>query len=221
MKDLDETLRQLVAEACTHPPKSVDRQRALQEMYRLVMQSGKLWREYTPYYADALQQMWEYCCQHLEEYDPTLSGVITWLDNYLKKQLRLFRDRQSRDYKRRAGVAQTEQGDLIDPVDRIPARSETEPVLDVWEKTVNWVKSDPDNVLQATCFRKRAEINAQTLFLMRFPSETSWQVIADRFHLTPAEAKDLPKFYNRRCLPLLRNFGISQGYLDEGESSHC
>ncbi|MBD1867728.1 sigma-70 family RNA polymerase sigma factor [Cyanobacteria bacterium FACHB-471] len=220
MKDLDETLRQLVAEACTHPPKSVDRQRALQEIYRLVMKSGKLWREYTPYYADALQQMWEYCCQHLEEYDPTLSGVITWLDNYLKKQLRLFRDRQSRDYKRRAGVEQTEQGDFLDPVDRLPARPELEPTLDVWEKTMNWVQTDPQGILQATCFRKRADINAQTLFLMRFPSETSWQVIADRFHLTPAEAKDLPKFYNRRCLPLLRNFGVSEGYLDEGESSH-
>ncbi|MBD2067328.1 sigma-70 family RNA polymerase sigma factor [Leptolyngbya sp. FACHB-671] len=220
MKDLDETLRQLVAEACTHPPKSVDRQRALQEIYRLVMKSGKLWREYTPYYADALQQMWEYCCQHLEEYDPTLSGVITWLDNYLKKQLRLFRDRQSRDYKRRAGVEQTEQGNFLDPVDRLPARPELEPTLDVWEKTMNWVQTDPQGILQATCFRKRADINAQTLFLMRFPSETSWQVIADRFHLTPAEAKDLPKFYNRRCLPLLRNFGVSEGYLDEGESSH-
>lgn len=220
MKDLDETLRQLVAEACTHPPKSVDRQRALQEIYRLVMKSGKLWREYTPYYADALQQMWEYCCQHLEEYDPTLSGVITWLDNYLKKQLRLFRDRQSRDYKRRAGIEQTEQGNFVDPVDRLPARPELEPTLDVWEKTMNWVQTDPQGILQATCFRKRADINAQTLFLMRFPSETSWQVIADRFHLTPAEAKDLPKFYNRRCLPLLRNFGISQGYLDEEESSH-
>ncbi|MBD2058095.1 sigma-70 family RNA polymerase sigma factor [Oculatella sp. FACHB-28] len=220
MKDLDETLRQLVAEACTHPPKSVDRQRALQEIYRLVMKSGKLWREYTPYYADALQQMWEYCCQHLEEYDPTLSGVITWLDNYLKKQLRLFRDRQSRDYKRRAGIEQTEQGNFVDPVDRLPARPELEPTLDVWEKTMNWVQTDPQGILQATCFRKRVDINAQTLFLMRFPSETSWQVIADRFHLTPAEAKDLPKFYNRRCLPLLRNFGISQGYLDEEESSH-
>jgi hypothetical protein len=220
MKDLDETLRQLVAEACTHPPKSVDRQRALQEIYRLVMKSGKLWREYTPYYADALQQMWEYCCQHLEEYDPALSGVITWLDNYLKKQLRLFRDRQSRDYKRRAGVEQTEQGNFLDPVDRLPARPELKPTLDLWEKTLNWVQTDPQGILQATCFRKRADINAQTLFLMRFPSETSWQVIADRFHLTPAEAKDLPKFYNRRCLPLLRNFGVSEGYLDEGESSH-
>jgi hypothetical protein len=216
MKDLDDTLRQLVAEACTHPPRTIERQQAIQAIYQLVMQSGKLWREYTPYYGDALQQMWEYCCQHLEEYDPSLSNVLTWLDNYLKKRLRYFRDRQSRDSKRRADVTQTEQGDFLDPVDQLPARPETEPVFDVWQKTMEWVQADPDGVLQATCFRKRAEINAQSLFLMRFPSETSWQVIADRFHLTPTEAKDLPKFYNRRCLPLLRNFGISQGYLDEG-----
>jgi hypothetical protein len=213
MTDLDETLRKLVAEACTYPPRSLKRQQTIERIYRLVMKSGRLWREYTPYYGDALQEMWVYCCQHLEEYDPSLSGVITWLDNYLKKQLRLFRDRQNRDQRRRANPIQTEQGDILDLTDSIPARPPIEPVFDLWEKVLEWVESDPDGVLRRTCFRKRPEINAQELFLMRFPPETSWQTIAECFHLNPAEVKDLPKFYNRRCLPLLRNFGISEGYL--------
>jgi len=32
-----------------------------------------------------------------------------------------------------------------------------------------------------------------------------------------AEAKDLPKFYSRRCKPLLEQFIIAQGYIDEND----
>lgn len=214
METLDARLSQVVAKAIAAPPGSVARQQALQELYRLVMQSNRLWREYTPYYADALQEMWEYCCQHLEEYDPTLSNVTTWLDHHLKRRLRRFRDQQSREQKRRVFAAQTEQGEK-DPIDLIPSRSTLDAAVELWQKIVAWVQHDPEGTLQSTCFRKRPEINAQTLFLMRFPAETPWQTIATHFNLTPAEAQDLPKFYHRRCLPLLRNFGVSNGYLEE------
>jgi len=85
----------------------------------------------------------------------------------------------------------------------------------MWEKTLEWVQSDPDETLRSTCFRKRADINAQVLFLMRFPTQTPWKDIAQRFELNAAESTDLPKFYNRRCLPLLRAFGADQGFLTE------
>jgi hypothetical protein len=80
------------------------------------------------------------------------------------------------------------------------------------------VQADPDGELQKTCFRNRPEINCQILFLKRFPAETPWSEIAAEFSLTPAEAKDLPKFYNRRCLPLVRKFGIAQGYIEETDT---
>ncbi len=212
-RSLHQTLQTLVAEASALPPASVQRQQILQEIYRRVMTAKKLWVEHEPYYGDALQDMWEYCFQHLDEYDPAIAGVTTWLNFCLKKQLRRHRDRWIRARDRKANPRLTDDGELLDPVDTLPARPGIEPTIDILETTLNWVKADSEGKLRATCFRKRPEINAQALFLLRFPDETPWQTIAGRFGLNSAEAQDLPKFYNRNCLPLLRNFGFSQGYI--------
>lgn len=212
-RSLHQALQTLVAEASALPPASVRQQQILQEIYRRVMTAKKLWVEHAPYYSDALQDMWEYCFQHLEEYDPAIAGVTTWLNFCLKKQLRRHRDRWIRERDRKASPRLTDDSELLDPVDSLPARPAIEPTIDILETTLSWVKTDPEGTLRVTCFRKRPEISAQALFLQRFPDETPWQIIADQFGLTPAEAKDLPKFYNRHCLPLLRNFGYSQGYI--------
>lgn len=217
MSALNETLKQLVIDACTHPPRSVERQQCIQQIYQLVMRSGKLWKENTPYYGDALQEAWEYCCEHLDEYDSTLSAVITWIDYRLKWTLKKWRDRQLREQTRITHPIQTEEGNTLNPIDTLASDPGIEQAEQIWHNTLNWVRADPNGELQATCFRKRPEINAQVLFLKRFPSETPWQTIAQEFALTPAEAKDLPKFYNRNCLPLLRRFGVTQGYLEENQ----
>jgi hypothetical protein len=212
--DFHQSIGRLVAQILTYPPDSAQRRRLLNQLVRRVMQSGKLWKEYKPYYGDALQQMWEYCLTHLEEYDPSRASVTTWLNYYLKKRLRYFRDRSYRELNRRATPYTTSEDKDLDPLDRVSAPEDIEPVIDIWQHTLKWVETDPDGILRATCFRKRPDINAQTLFLKRFPSETPWKDIAADFDLDEAETKDLPKFYNRKCLPLLRNFGSSQGYIN-------
>ena len=219
MKALNQKLRQLIAEACRHPANSLERQQKLNQVYRLVMKSGKLWKERTLYYNDALQQMWEYCCQQPEEYDSNLKQVITWLDDELKKRLRRYRYAQKKQRERHITALYIKSEKITDPVDNLKARPDIQPVLDIWSKTLNWVQTDPEGVLQSTCFRKRPEVNCQALFLLRFPAEIPWKKIAEKFEMTPAEAKDLPKWYNRRCLPLLREFGAAQGYIEESKLS--
>lgn len=211
---LNQTLRQLLAAACKHPLKSWQRRDTLDEVYRLVMTSGKLWKDSTPEYSDALQQMWEYCCHHPQDYDSTVKEVITWLNDELKKRLKRLRDQKYRQRRRRISASQITEEPTLDFWQNCAANPDIEPVLDMWQETLNWVRTDPDDVLRNTRFRKRADINAQTLFLQRFPAETPWSAIAAHFNLTPAEAKDLPKFYHRRCKPLLREFGVSQGYIE-------
>ncbi len=219
MDELNLTLQTLIAEACKYPPRSLKRRQILSEVHRLVMQSGKLWKEYTPYYNDALQEMWEFCCQHPEQYDPTIKSVITWLDDYLKKRLRNFRDAKYRQQRREMTTLQTEAGETINSITNLPARADIQPILEIWEKTLEWVKSDPDNTLCSACFRGYKQINCQTLILRRFPSETPWATIAAEFKLTPAEAKDLPKVYSRKCLSLLRQFALAQGYIEDDNRS--
>lgn len=214
MCDLDKKLKQLVADACALPPRSPKRQRIIQELHYWVTTSKKLWKDSAPYYGDALQDMWVYCCEHLDDYDASIAGVITWMNSHLKRRLNNYRDRQTRNQRRHLSMIETSEGQRLDPVDALPARPDTRPLLEMMEQILEWVQTDSDGMLRATCFRKQAHINAQVLFFLRFPAKTPWQAISNQFDLNQAEAKDLPKFYNRRCLPLFRAFGLSQGYLD-------
>ncbi len=215
MNELNLELRKLIATACEYPPQSLERQQVLAKVHLLVMKSGKLWKEHTSYYNDALQEMWEYCCQHPEEYNPDIKGPIVWLDDELKKRLRRMRDGKNRQLRRFLIAKPTQEGVTNNPVDDI-ASPDIQPAMEIWRKTILWVQQDPDKKLRSICFRKRPEINAQALILRRLPPDTpSWQTIAAEFNLNPKETQDLPKFYNRKCLPLLREFGLSQGYIEQ------
>ena len=141
------------------------------------------------------------------------------LDDYLKKRLRNLRDSKYRQQKREINTLQTESGETIDPIAILPARPDIQPVLEIWDKTLAWVQTDADGNLRNTCFRNCSEVNCQALILRRFPPETAWNAIAQEFNLTPAEAKDLPKVYNRKCLPQLRQFAESQGYVEPQNNS--
>ncbi|MHC5721984.1 MAG: sigma-70 family RNA polymerase sigma factor, partial [Nostoc sp.] len=93
----------------------------------------------------------------------------------------------------------------INRIDEQPAPPDIPLLL---EEIRDWAQTDADGELRNTIFRRRPEINAQALILQRLPPETPWRTLAENFQLNPAEAKDLPKFYSRRCLPLLRIFGL-------------
>jgi DNA-directed RNA polymerase specialized sigma24 family protein len=218
MNDLDQTLCQMLSEVCAAPLKSPERQQWLGEIYQLVMKSGRLWRESVPYYNDVVQEMWEYCCQHPETYDPSVCSVITWLNDHLKRYLRRYREANSRQNRRlvnrsQFGMSPLDSENSSDLIDTLPSPPDIQPLLEMWKITLDWVNTDPDQVLRKTLFRKRSDINAQILILRRLPPETPWLVLAQTFQLTPAEAKDLPKFYYRKCLFPLRQFGISQGFI--------
>ena len=134
--NLNETLSQLVAEACAHAPRSVERQQRIQQIYQLVVHSGKLWRENTPYYGDAFQEAWEYCCQHLDDYDPSRSAVITWIDNHLKWKLKEWRRRERRDSERNASSIQTQEGKTLSPIENLASDSGTELAEQIWHNTL-------------------------------------------------------------------------------------
>lgn len=224
MNDINTNLRRLINEAKNLPLESVERQQKIHQTYLLAMKSGKLWRENKPYYNDALQDMWEYCCSHLEEYNPTKKQVITWLNDEIIKALRRYEYKEeTRPRKRHIELRANLNSDNFEPVinnldncspeqlNKPP--TDIQPLLEMWETTVQWVKADPDQVLRNTYFQERPEINAQVVILKRLPPDVSWKEIAKEFNLNDAESKNLPKWYHRSCLPLLRRFGTNQGYL--------
>jgi hypothetical protein len=216
MSDLHAQLRQLVIEACRHPPGSPRRQRALTQVIRLV--SNKLWREFSPYYPDALQQTWVYFCQNVceagtgERYDPERSTVITWLNVYLKRRLQDgYIDTQKQQRLRTQATSfvsrSGEVGDEIDPLDTIAASPDVPPIL---EDVRAWVEADTSGELQRLHVEGYPAANAQTLILRRLPPETGWKDLSTEFGLP---ISTLSSFYQRKCLPLLRRFGESEGYV--------
>jgi hypothetical protein len=215
MDDLDLRLRQLVTEACQHPPGSLQRQRRLSQIIRVT--SGKLWRDSSPSYADALQQTWVYFCQNICErgtadpYSPDRGSVATWLNAYLKRRLQdAYIDTQKQQAKKASGAVYTSRSgeeDVIDPIDNLAAEPDVPPILD---EVLKWVEADATGELKRTHIEGHPQVNCQMLILRRLPPETSWKDLSAEFGLA---VSTLSSFYQRQCLPRLRKFGESEGYL--------
>ena len=215
MNELEERLHWLVSEACKHPAGSAARQKNLTQIIRLV--APRLWRESTPYYQDALQQTWVYFCQNICEgrtgaaYNPERGSVITWLNFYLKRRLQDFfinaRQEQSKTIPHRSGSGGSDEGHETDPVDNIASEPDVPPLL---EQVKQWVKDDLNGELRSLHIANHPEVTAQILILRRLPPETSWKDLAVEFKLS---VSTLSSFYQRQCLPRLRKFGESEGYL--------
>jgi hypothetical protein len=216
---LSQQLQQLVAEACSHPPKSLMRRQKLSEIVRLIVKSGKLWQEGTPHYNDALQQTWVYFCRNVCEantakkpYDPHLGSVITWLDTYLRRRLQDFSNEQIQHQNRVVSLPILEDSEAINIINNVenPPTHSDSPLV-ILEDTKKWVEGDPEGELSSVCIKERPDVTCQILIQKRLPPETPWKNIALEFNLPPSTA---PNFYKRECLPRLRNFAKKQGYLE-------
>lgn len=213
MVEFDAQLRNLVAQACGHPPGSPQRQKLLTQIIRLT--SSKLWREGTAYYQDALQQTWLYFCRNLCEgltgqtYDPSYGSVVTWLNAYLKRRLQDFYLDQTRLKATTVFVKtyQSDGGEIIDPVDNLPATPPAPPLL---ENVEIWAKSDSDGELGNTHIKGRPDVTCQVLILKRLPPEISWKDLSTEFNLP---IPTLSSFYQRQCLPRLRKFAEQEGLM--------
>lgn len=211
MEQIPNTLAQLVKEACEYPRGSKKRQKILTQIVRLV--DNKLWKEHNDYYEDALQDTWIYFCQNLcdgktgKPYDSNRASVITWLNNYLKWRLKDGYIKKEKLKKETALVRVNENNKIIDPVDSLPAKPTTPPILEEIEK---WVLKDPEYKLRQNHLDDHPQITCQLLILKRLPPETPWKTLAEKYGIPPGT---LSSFYQRKCKPLLREFSKFQGYI--------
>ncbi|MGF1522061.1 MAG: sigma-70 family RNA polymerase sigma factor [Leptolyngbyaceae cyanobacterium] len=213
MGELQEQVQTLIVEACSHPLGSPQRQRRLTQIIRLI--SNQLWKENTLYYQDALQQTWIYFCQNLCEgktgraYNPEQASVVTWLNAYLKRRLQ---DGYINVQKQRATIASrfpagSDVEERVDPVEQLPAQPDIPPLL---ADVKAWAEANPDQILTRTHLTNHPPITCQFLILKRLPPEVPWKELATELGVSVGT---LSSFYQRQCLPLLREFGKSQGYL--------
>lgn len=214
MDPLEEQLKQLVKEACEYPPESPDRQKLLTKIIRLIIKSGKLWKENTPYYEDAWQQTWVYFCLNIceaktstEKYNPNRSNVTTWLNIYLKRRLQDYRLETQERKNILVSDTTLPNDENLDFLDNFIAPQDVPPMLNTIKQ---WAKTDPTGELSKIHIRGRQDITCQLLILRRLPPETSWQELSREFGLN---ISTLSTFYERQCRPRLRKFGEDHGYL--------
>jgi hypothetical protein len=209
---LDVQLQQILVEARRYPAGHFRRQQALSTMIRLIAQSKKLWQENTPYYADALQQTWLYFCQNICEgttgecYDSARSSIITWLNRYLRWRLQDLYI-QERQQQQRAISCWSQEQYTWHLVDSLAANPDIPPIL---QETQHWALQDAKGELKQIHVRHRPDVTAQMLILKRLPPEMQWEALAEEFGLS---VSTLSSFYQRQCIPALRKFGQTQGYL--------
>jgi hypothetical protein len=215
MQELAQRLRELVEQGCRYPERSRERQKVLDQIFRLTQ--GRLWRSSTPGYEDVLQQTWLYFCRNVcEKYDPDRgASVLTWLNNYLKWRLRdLDLERQAANRNFVSAVQSRIDQELIDMIDLQPAPPDVPPILD---KVRLWAETDKDRALQNVHIKNHPIANCQCLILRRLPPEMSWQDIAQEVGVKSIQT--LSSLYQRKCVPLVRNFCESEGYvLNEDET---
>jgi hypothetical protein len=197
-------MNELIQIACRHPLGSLKRQQALTSIIRQI--TPKLWHDSAPDYPDALQQTWEYFCKHLcDRYDETQASLSTWLNHYLRWRLHDLKVRNATDAQNQAKPKTTSEGDVLDPIDQIPATPDIPPIL---QRTRSWAEAEVE--LRRIHIRGREDATAQLLILRRLPPETSWKDLSDELGIGISV---LSTFYQRQCLPRLRKFGESDGYL--------
>jgi hypothetical protein len=208
------TIRQLVETACSHPPGHPKRQRALTQILRDTL--PRLWRDSSPYYADALQRTLMFFTENICEaktgkrYDPEVATIATWLNFYLRKRILDAQIGAQNRSSREVSVWSGSDDDSLDLIQQLPAPPDTQTAMDMLDRVRHWAETDESGELRSLCIKGYPHITAQLLILRRLPPETQLKTLAEELG---AGIPTLNSFYQRQCLPRLRNFGKQQGYL--------
>jgi hypothetical protein len=132
------------------------------------------------------------------------------LNFYLKRRLQDFYidDQKQKAKNVSTYVGKFELGETEhDTIENLAANPDVPLLL---EDVRRWVETDPDGELSTIHITNHPKVTAQVLILRRLPPEESWKTLAAEFNLS---ISTLSSFYQRQCLPRLRNFGQSEGYL--------
>lgn len=203
-------LETLINQAKQHPIGSPSRNRHLTQIIRMV--SPLLCRKYTQADADAVQQTLFYLVKNFDHYDANRGCLVTWINAYLYfRRCTVYQQKAIRAcHEISLDSTLTDDEKLCaKAITEIPSRDYGS--LQMLDRIVNWIKTDPNGTLQETRLNQHPEVNAQTMILLRLPiSQKPWKAIATQFGVP---IPTLSAFYQRKCLPLLREFGRTEGFI--------
>lgn len=199
---LGDRLKQLALTAQQHPKKSRERQRALQKLISAIQQSGKLCRPrqgqfqgfYQDIYAEALQRLFAFICERIDDYNTHKGEVMTWVNFLLDKRFFIEASREVLPTVYRGVNAKDIQKVEVEELDRSnPDELNPQLVPSLSEEVARCLEEDPEGVFASTSIAKRPEVSFRYLALQRLAGY-SWEELAAETNIV---VPTLSCFYQR------------------------
>lgn len=140
-------------------------------------------------YQEAYSRTLEYLCARIDSFDPTRACCMTWVNNTLRWKLL--------DVQRERGRRQTREGPYPEGFE--PSQI-AEPESDSLEEVVRCLERHRAS-FEALRMRGSPPVNGYDLIRLKGIEGRSWDEVAHHFQ---RRLSSLSSFYQRRCLPRLR-----------------
>ena len=199
---LGDRLKHLVFAAQQHPKKSRERQRALQRLIIAIQQSGKLCRPrrgqfqgfYQDIYAEAVQQLFAFICERIDDYNPQKGEVMTWVNVLLDRRFFIEASREVLPTVYDGVNAKEIHKIDLEDLDRSnPTELNPQLVPSLSEEVARCLEEDPEGIFESTSIAKRSDVSFRYLALQRLAGY-SWEDLAQE---TGIRLPTLSGFYQK------------------------
>ena len=201
---LDNHLRQLAIAAQRKPKGSTARQRALTELISALLNSHKLSRPrrsqfrglYEDIYAEALQRLFAFVCERIDDYSPQKGEVLQWVNFLLSRRFFIAASRDYLPVVYKGMDARSVKRLSLEYLDQSNP-SELNPQLtpSLSQEVKASLEEDPEHLFKRTSISGHPAANFQYIAVKRLEGY-SWQDLSTEFDIS---IPTLSSFY-RRCL---------------------
>ncbi|MCP6761494.1 MAG: sigma-70 family RNA polymerase sigma factor [Fischerella sp. CENA71] len=209
MDDLNFQLQSLIQEACNYSAASPQHRKALNHLLRVVQKSGRLWKPAAgDIYEDALYEealyktMFKLTKTLCDQYDSNRASFLTWFNTCLRNQYRDEIRVAKRHRSHQQPVWQSDEVE-VDPLDEVASNIDASLLLKTWESFVQWIKDDPDNLLNTCHIENNPKANCQLLAHLRLVIGKEWQEIAAE---VGSKRGAVTSHWCRKCEHLMREW---------------
>jgi hypothetical protein len=229
--ELERHLRDTIEQVNHNPNPSEQRSYALNRLLLMAQTHLPILRSSHPDYGEALNKTWNWVCRRIHRFNPNTDTLIQdltkWINSYLKWRIREIINCAPE------GVISIEEPMFLDPdghpltmgdlltIDETgePTLSNTGPTLDTLEwsirrqqqeeretfvdRLIQYIDTDPENVLISCHVPNHPECNAQYLakrLLLQQPPSKMAEISRD----LDISYQKIPFHWRKNCIPLLR-----------------
>lgn len=190
MCEFEDQLKELVQQAQQHPLQSGQRRLAIHHLCKQLSQSGRLARplvpkhllgSYNEIYNTAIQHLFSYLYQNIEQYNPERGAVLQWV-NYLLRIRFPDATREVTQFIKGVNFAEVQRLSLDDlqnsELPRVEETDHPETLQPSSADVVDYLVADPDGAFKQAHVQAHPEATFQFIAL-RYLEGHSWQEISE------------------------------------------